>query len=108
MNAAQRELAKKENGRWTILVAVSAGGHLGATEDMILGALRPSWLDVHRNWVRDQLAYLEARGLVMCGKAPLKPWRVTLTRHGHDVVDYTVDCEPGIARPAKYWGDGAA
>ena len=25
-----------------------------------------------------------------------------LTRHGVDVAEYTVDCEPGIARPAKY------
>ena len=26
-----------------------------------------------------------------------------LARHGVDVSEYTVDCEPGVARPAKYW-----
>ena len=107
MNQAQRDLAKKENGRWIMLVAVAAGGHLGATEDMILAALRPSWLDAHRGWVRDELAYLESRKLVELEKRSLKPWRVTLTRHGRDIVDYTVDCEAGIERPDKYWGDGA-
>lgn len=107
MNQAQRELAKKENGRWVMLVAVNAGGHLGTTEDMILAALRPSWLDVHRGWVRDELAYLETRQLVEIERHPIKPWRATLTRHGHDIVDYTVDCEPGIERPCKYWGDVA-
>ena len=108
MNQAQRELAKKENGRWIILIAVNAGGHLGATEDMILAALRPSWLEVHRAWVRDELVYLESRKLVGIEKHAIKPWRVSLTRHGRDIVDYTVDCEPGIERPVKYWGDGAA
>ncbi len=24
--------------------------------------------------------------------------------HGTDLAEYTVDCEPGIARPVKYWG----
>jgi len=104
---AEKELAKKENGRWIILTAVHAGGHLGATDDMILAALLPSWLDVHRNWVRDELAYLESRKLVDVERHPIKPWRVTLSRHGRDIVDYTVDCEAGIARPARYWGEDA-
>jgi hypothetical protein len=26
-----------------------------------------------------------------------------LTRIGIDVVEYTVECDPGIARPKKYW-----
>lgn len=107
MTDDQIELARKENGRWIMLVATKAGGHLGATEDMILASILPSWHGVHRKWVRDELAYLESRELVEIEKRPLKPWRVTLTRHGRDVVDYVVDCEPGIERPRKYWGDGA-
>ena len=31
------------------------------------------------------------------------PWHAELTRYGVDVAEYTIDCEPGIARPAKYW-----
>ena len=25
------------------------------------------------------------------------------SRYGVDIAEYTIDCEPGIARPAKYW-----
>lgn len=98
----------KESGRWIALSAIDAGGHMGATEDMILAALMPSWLGATRDWLRDQLAYLESRRLIELGRHEIKPWRATLTRHGKDIVDYTVDCEAGIARPRKYWGDGAA
>ena len=31
------------------------------------------------------------------------PWTARLTRHGRDFVEYTIDAEPGIARPKKYW-----
>ena len=30
-------------------------------------------------------------------------WFADLTRYGVDVAEYTVDCQPGVARPAKYW-----
>jgi len=30
-------------------------------------------------------------------------WFGKLTREGVDVVEYTVLCDPGIARPRKYW-----
>ena len=43
------------------------------------------------------------RELVTLDKQPSGRWFAVLTRHGVDVAEYTVDCEPGIARPAKYW-----
>ena len=36
-------------------------------------------------------------------KEPSGRWWSSLTRHGIDIAEYTVDCEPGIARPTKYW-----
>ena len=30
-------------------------------------------------------------------------WFADLTRFGTDVAEYTIDCDPGIARPQKYW-----
>ena len=108
MTPDQQDLARKEGGRWTALSAIDAGGHMGATEDMIMAAIVPSWLGVHRDWLRDQLHYLESRDLIEIERHEIKPWRATLTRHGKDIVDYVVDCEPGISRPRKYWGDGAA
>jgi hypothetical protein len=31
------------------------------------------------------------------------PWTADLTRYGTDFVEYTVEAQPGIARPKKYW-----
>ena len=53
--------------------------------------------------LRRELDYLHGRELVRVDKQPSGKWRAELTRHGVDVAEYTVDCEPGIARPAKYW-----
>ena len=30
-------------------------------------------------------------------------WFADLTRLGVDLAEYTIDCQPGIARPDKYW-----
>jgi hypothetical protein len=30
-------------------------------------------------------------------------WSAELTHHGVDIVEYTVDCFPGIARPPKWY-----
>ena len=99
------ELTRLESGRWEILRVLHVGGHLGATESMILATLQAMWPQTTRSWVRDQLGYLEGRKLTEVERPPLKPWRATLTRHGWDVATYVVDCEPGIGRPEKYWGD---
>ena len=103
MTPEQQQLATKESGRWTILQCVHVGGHLGATEEMVFDALRMSWPDLTRDWMRTQIAYLESRDLLEVERHELKPWRATLTRHGHDIVDYVVDVLPGINRPRKYW-----
>ena len=104
MNSEQIDQARKESARWIILQTTGVGGHIGVTEDMVLPVLRSSWLGVSREFMRTQIDYLESRGLVATTRPPLKAWRVKLTRHGHDVVDYVKDCEPGIDRPPKYWG----
>ncbi len=87
--------------RWTILRTLMVGGHLGATDRMCLDVARAEFLGVTRQALRDEIAYLESRGLVAVERSEVEAWRVTLTRAGRDVVDYTVDCEPGIARPPR-------
>ena len=47
--------------------------------------------------------YLHDRELVRVDKQPSGRWFAELSRFGVDVAEYTVPCEPGIARPAKYW-----
>ena len=53
--------------------------------------------------VRRELDYLGDRKLVELRKDPAGPWWGGLTRYGTDLAEYTVDCDPGIARPKKYW-----
>ena len=71
--------------RWDILRTLKVGGHLGVT----------------KRWIRDQLAYLESRKLIGIERSEVEPWRAVLTRHGHDIADYQVECEPGIRRPPR-------
>jgi hypothetical protein len=52
--------------------------------------------------IRRELDYLADRELVALDKSQSSPWFADLTRHGVDIVEYTVDCQPGIARPPKY------
>ena len=36
-------------------------------------------------------------------ETPQGRWFADLTRIGVDLAEYTIPCEPGIARPEKYW-----
>lgn len=103
----KNELTRLESGRWELLRVMNVAGHLGATETMMFHTLVAMWTNTTREWIRNQLDYLESRKLIDLEKHPLKDWRAKLTRHGWDVTSYVVECEPGIARPPKYWGDGA-
>lgn len=105
MHSDQATQIRKEATRWTILQTTHVGGHIGVTEDMVLPVLRMSWLGAGRTFLRNEIDYLERRGLVITVRPALKPWRIQLTRDGQDVVEYTAECEAGIARPPKYWGE---
>ena len=91
--------------RWTLLRTVMVGGHAGATDRMCLDVARSEYLGVTRRVLRDELAYLETRKLVEIARSEVEAWRVTPTRHGRDLVDYTTECEPGIARPPRLAAD---
>ena len=103
----REDLTRLESGRWEILRATLVAGHVGVSESMLYHALVSMWVATTRQWIRDQLHYLESRGLVECERRDVGDWRAVLTRYGDDVVNYVVECEAGIARPRKYWGDGA-
>ena len=95
---------QRATARWSILQTLHCGGHLGATEPMIMAVLVeivPT--QARQAALRDQLVYLERRKLVRIERSEVRPWRATLTRHGIDLVEYQIECEPGIARPPKYW-----
>ena len=88
--------------RWDIIRTLRVGGHLGATERMIKDVLIAGYIEVSDHFIRDQITYLEKRKLIDVSRSEIEPWRLTLTRHGYDIADYQVDCEPGIHRP-PHW-----
>ena len=53
--------------------------------------------------IRRDLDYLADRRLIELVKQPSGAWFADLSRLGVDIVEYTIDCQPGIARPEKYW-----
>ena len=110
MDLEQREHYHRTEGRWDVLrtISVDRGMTLGATDRMILAVLRGAWPETDVIWIREQLTWLEQRGLVKVHRSHLEPWRALMTADGDSYYRYqTLDEIEGITRPAKYWGDAA-
>lgn len=97
------EKARRENLRWYILLTLNSARPLGASEAVILSTIQGIVPDCTIRELRNELKYLECRELVVIKGTGGPSWHGELTRIGVDLVEYTVDCEPGIARPNKYW-----
>lgn len=97
------ERVRRESIRWHILVAVNSGAPEIVAETLILSAIQAIPIECTALELRKQLAYLEERQLLNLERNEGAPWTATLTRGGADVAEYTCPCEPGIARPKKYW-----
>ena len=97
------ERLRREGVRWLILLTLNNARPVGAFESLVLSVAQSEYPDATALELRRELDYLHGRELVRVDKQPSGKWRAELTRHGVDVAEYTVDCEPGIARPAKYW-----
>ena len=72
-------------------------------ERLILSVVRDLIMDITAHEMRRELHYLEERDLVDIVRPEGGLWNASLTRDGIDLVEYTCECEPGIARPQKYW-----
>ena len=97
------ERSRRETIRWQILAAVNAGAPYPVAETLILSAVQSIPIECTALELRRQLDYLEDRKLLELNRHEGAPWTASLTRHGTDFVEYTIDAEPGIARPKKYW-----
>lgn len=97
------EKQRREQVRWLMLSALDAARPLGANEHLILSVVRELIADLTPRELRRELDYLEGRGLVQLAHQDAPIWHAELTRAGIDVVEYTCDCDAGIARPPKYW-----
>lgn len=97
------EKGHREHLRWLIMLTLDKARPLGATEGLILSVLAAVPQPVTTVELRRELGYLADRKLVEIAGRDAPQWHAHLTRDGVDVVEYTVDIEPGIARPRKYW-----
>ncbi|MFB2539063.1 hypothetical protein [Acinetobacter sp. c3-l95] len=99
------DLAKtrRESMRWHMLNALDKARPVGAMDVLILDIVRCIYPDATANELHTQLDYLADCKLVLLDKQPTGNWHSKLTSLGVDVVEYTVDCHAGIARPVKYW-----
>ena len=94
---------RRESMRWNILLILNNARTVGAYEELVLATLQSIYPDATALELRRELDYLADRELVDLTKEPSGRWFADLTRHGTDVAEYTVECDPGIARPTKYW-----
>lgn len=92
---------RRESMRWYILLTLYNAKPIGAYEELVLTTIRGIYPDTTQNEMRRALDYLSDRGLVDLTKEPGGRWFADLGRYGVDVVEYTVDVDPGIARPPK-------
>ena len=103
MQTIDHARVRREALRWLILLTLNHARPIGAYEGLVLSVAQSEYPDATLLELRRELDYLAERELVKLAKEPSGRWHGDLTRHGVDVAEYTVDCEPGIARPAKYW-----
>ncbi len=95
------ERARREEARWRIMIILNSGRPIGASESLIFSILDDlKMLRTPQN-IRRELDYLRDKNLVELETGNV--WQAKLTAHGIDVVEYTVSCPAGIARPEKWW-----
>jgi Fe2+ or Zn2+ uptake regulation protein len=96
------EKARREELRWMILRALNAAQPVGTTEKIVMQAVAPVAPDVTLMEIRRAMDYLAERDLVTVMGDDSPVWFAKINRHGIDIVEYTVDCHPGIARPRRW------
>lgn len=93
---------RREFMRWVIILGLNNARPIGAWEEVLISILQGVFPDATKHEVRLALDYLAERHLIDLRKDPDGRWFAKLNRYGTDVAEYTVPCEPGIARPEKY------
>lgn len=92
---------RRETIRWGLLNSLNNAQPYGAFEEALLAIIIAVYQDATKLELRKQLDYLFDRELIALVKQPDGRWHASLSRHGVDIVEYTIDCDPGIARPPK-------
>ena len=96
---------RRESMRWNLINTLNKARPYTSNEQFLLEVMRAIYPDATALEIRRELDYLADRDLVDLNKQPSGAWFGDLTRYGVDIAEYTIDCEPGIARPVKYWAE---
>ena len=91
--------ARREAIRWHLLSAVDLSRPVGIYTEALLPIVQSVYPDATHQEIRRELDYLEAREMVNIARDPMDRWFVDLTRTGIEFVEYTIDAQPGVARP---------
>lgn len=97
--------ARREGLRWNLLNVLHKAVPYTTNENFLVDVMRGIYPDTTPLEVRRELDYLADRKLIELTKSPSGTWYADIGRYGTDLVEYTVECDPGIARPPKYWAD---
>jgi hypothetical protein len=103
MDQDQAEKNRREVLRWRILRTLNIGRPYPVAEDVLYQTVAGPDMPVTGHDVRRELDYLRVRELLTLSGQGSPQWSAKLTRAGVDVAEYAVACQPGIARPVKYW-----
>lgn len=94
---------RRESMRWLIILTLYNARPIGAYEELVLVTIQAIYADATPLEIRREMDYLFERGLAHLVREPSGRWFASLMRDGVDLAEYTVECDVGIARPAKYW-----
>ncbi|MCF6763787.1 MULTISPECIES: hypothetical protein [Pseudomonas] len=94
---------RRESLRWYILLTLNTSRPVDPHEAVVLSTIQGIFPDATSMELRRELDYLADRSLVTLKKQPAGVWICGLTHYGVDIAEYTIECNPGIARPEKYW-----
>lgn len=90
---------RREAIRWHLLTVANVARPQGVYVEGMLPVVQSVYDTATELELKRELDYLEERRLVTIQRDGMDRWFVSLTRHGIDLVEYTVPVEPGIARP---------
>ena len=92
---------RREHIRWILLRALDNARPEGTNESVLLMTIQALYEDATQREIRRELDYLRDRRVVSIENQHTGLWHAELARYGVDIVEYTVACEPGIARPPR-------
>lgn len=96
----QNARRRTETMRWILLVTLNIARPAETQLGIMLSVVRGEYPDATSMEIRRELDYLHDRELLALRIDPLNTVNAKISRYGIDVVEYTVDCDPGIARPS--------